>query len=122
MSEHHKEATAYFQVVMGVGYIGLFSAWSFTSDEISTLERGISGSLGVLSLSVFVLHSVLTTMPQREQNTKQQHKEPLTLECDLADKVQPTFWWVSTITGFGSAIIVFYVFLRMMFPCLPSIN
>jgi hypothetical protein len=55
------KARAYSQIVSGIGYAGIFAAWTFTKQYLTRGEIFWSAFLACLSIAAFVLFEVFTT-------------------------------------------------------------
>lgn len=60
LSSVYEKANAYSQIVLGVGYVSIFAAWSFTKELLTPNEVLWSALLASLSAFVFVMFEVLS--------------------------------------------------------------
>jgi len=56
------KAKTYSQIVSGIGYAGIFAAWSFTKPFLTRGEVFWSALLAALSIMAFVLFEVFTSL------------------------------------------------------------
>lgn len=120
------KAKTYSQVVLSVGYVGLFASWSFTKAFLTNTEVFLSATLATLSLLVFVLFEVITMFftswnllaLQQAVQDREHFKQILDAHELKSKKLNISYrriwvicWGFSVITGVASAGILMGAFL-----------
>lgn len=120
------KAKAYFQVVLSIGYVGLFASWSFTKAFLTENEVFWSATLAILSLLVFVLFEVITMFftswnllaLQQAVQDREHFKQIIDAHEIKSKKLNVSYrrvwiicWLFSVITGVAAAGILMGSFL-----------
>jgi hypothetical protein len=120
------QAKAYSQIVLGIGYVSIFAAWSFAKEFISRDQALWSALLASLSVFVFVLFEVfsmfvtsrtllaLVAATQQPQNFHRVLEEWRKKDAKLVRSYGRCWvwcWFFCVITGVGSAFILLGAFV-----------
>ena len=118
MSSFHKDAAAYFQIVMGVGYISLFATWNFCSPYMNTDNKAWSGLLALFSLSLFfgwvLLQSFVETALAEFSQSQSKLASLLRWMQELAQSLALwlSVWVLCVVSAVGSVSFVGYAFFH----------
>lgn len=72
LSLQYDKATNYFNIIFGVGYIGLFTAWGNLKDTLSKQQNNIIGISLTVSIGVLMLWEVIKMISTYYQLNKSQ--------------------------------------------------
>lgn len=127
-----EKSKSYVQVVLGIGYLALFSTWSFATPFLSSSERALAGLTGGISVLCFVIYEVVHMFMifMRElKSRKEENKEGIPkclvdLASWLTPKILPPYYWfwviiwvTCTFTGLVSSGVILCAFVRNLLKC-----
>ncbi len=120
------QAKAYSQIVLGIGYVSIFAAWSFTREFLTRDQILWSALLASLSIFVFVLFEVLSmfvssktllvvaeaaSRPQEFNSILLSHQAGQMRLMSIYARCWAWCWGFSFLTGVSSALILLGAFV-----------
>ncbi len=124
------QAKTYSQVILGIGYVGLFATWGFTKEFLSKNEVLLSALFATIPLSIFIFFEVFSmffsswnlialTKAVQNPSTFQKNMEEYQSKANRLNisykRIWIICWTISVLTGIGAAATLMRAFLNHLF-------
>ncbi len=130
LSHAYDRGMAYTNLILGAGYAGFFTTWSFTKDRLSERQTLWSALLVSLSLISFVVFEVYKTfyLSQSLLGLTRAVQDPANINRLIEEwqrdarsaqirfgRIWATTFWFTLLTGLLGGAILIYSFVRALF-------
>ena len=124
------QASTYTKLILGVGYVGFFAAWSGTKANLHPAELVCSALLVCLSLFAYITYEIFQagflsrtaidfartiSKPGLEVVALRQYQVRTAKAQERYFKIWGWVYWVSVVTGLAGGSILIVAFLRALF-------
>ena len=129
LTHSYEKTTAYTNLVMIGGYAGMFAIWQLMKSHFSTSEELMIGSLMAASILLFAAHEVYKMISQAlffrrlnkvlssevsDDERGRGYQIAWRDNAVMESKIWIYFLIPTLLTGFGSGLLILFVFLRAL--------
>ena len=121
-----QEARRYSTIIMTVGYVGLFTIWNFTKEELESWQVLLVGFLSITSLTIYIgfelYEQILTALWCSKQSSNTTIENLLEFQSSTREKLlrwQPRCFIACIATGALAAVILMYSFITGLLKLYP---